>query len=157
MAFVSSSRILAIVLGVAALLAALPQGSQAPWSGGLASVLWAPMRPGTALLGWARDWIRTPADPYQGLPDELRTAREDRDRLQGELDAAQLRVGQLERAKEGQEGPGGRSGPGRRTCAAAGTGSGAFAAHGLCLECCQQQNGGVFCCRRRFLRLIGVG
>ena len=37
MAFVSSSRILAIVLGVAALLAALPQGSQAPWSGGLAS------------------------------------------------------------------------------------------------------------------------
>ena len=38
MAFVSSSRILAIVLGVAALLAALPQGSQAPWSGGLASL-----------------------------------------------------------------------------------------------------------------------
>ena len=97
MAFVSSSRILAIVLGVAAVLAALPQGSQASWSGGLATVLWAPMRPGTALLGWARDWIRTPADPYQGLPDELRTAREDRDRLQGELDAAQLRVGQLER------------------------------------------------------------
>jgi cell shape-determining protein MreC len=97
MPFVSSRRILVIALGGAALLSALPQSFQTPWSGTLATVLWAPLVPGASVLAWARDWVRAPAEPYQGLPEELRTAREDRDRLQGELDAAQLRVGQLER------------------------------------------------------------
>ena len=97
MPFVSSRRILVIALGGAALLSALPQSFQTPWSGTLAGVLWAPLVPGASVLAWARDWVRAPAEPYQGLPEELRTAREDRDRLQGELDAAQLRVGQLER------------------------------------------------------------
>jgi len=97
MPFVSSRRILVIALAGAALLSALPQSFQTPWSGTLAGVLWAPLVPGASVLAWARDWVRAPAEPYQGLPEELRTAREDRDRLQGELDAAQLRVGQLER------------------------------------------------------------
>ena len=97
MPFVSSRRILVIALAGAALLSALPQSFQTPWSGTLATVLWAPLVPGASVLAWARDWVRAPAEPYQGLPEELRTAREDRDRLQGELDAAQLRVGQLER------------------------------------------------------------
>jgi cell shape-determining protein MreC len=97
MPFVSSRRILVIALGGAALLSALPQSFQTPWSGTLATVLWAPLVPGASVLAWARDWVRAPAEPYQGLPEELRTAREDRDRLQGELDAAQLRGGQLER------------------------------------------------------------
>ena len=97
MPFVSSRRILVIALGGAALLSALPQSFQTPWSGTLAGVLWAPLAPGSSVLAWARDWVRAPAEPYQGLPEELRTAREDRDRLQGELDAVQLRVGQLER------------------------------------------------------------
>ena len=97
MPFVSSRRILVIALGGAALLSALPQSFQTPWSGTLATVLWAPLVPGASALAWARDWVRAPAEPYQGLPEELRAAREDRDQLQGELDAAQLRVGQLER------------------------------------------------------------
>jgi len=97
MPFVSSRRILVIALAGAALLSALPQSSQSPWSGILAGVLWAPLAPGASALAWVRDHIRTPSEPYQGLPEELRTAREDRDRLQGELDAAQIRVGQLER------------------------------------------------------------
>ena len=97
MPFVSSRRILVIALGGAALLSALPQSFQTPWSGTLAGVLWAPLVPGASVLAWARDWVRAPAEPYQGLPEELRAAREDRDQLQGELDAAQLRVGQLER------------------------------------------------------------
>ncbi len=97
MPFVSSRRILVIALGGAALLSALPQSFQTPWSGTLAGVLWAPLVPGASALSWARDRVRAPAEPYQGLPEELRAAREDRDQLQGELDAAQLRVGQLER------------------------------------------------------------
>jgi cell shape-determining protein MreC len=97
MPFVSSRRILVIALGGAALLSALPQSFQTPWSGTLAGVLWAPLVPGASVLAWARDWVRAPAEPYQGLPEELRAAREDRDRLQGELDATQMRVGQLER------------------------------------------------------------
>jgi cell shape-determining protein MreC len=96
MPFVSSRRILVIALGGAALLSALPQSFQTPWSGTLATVLWAPLVPGASVLAWARDWVRAPAEPYQGLPEELRTARESRDQLQGELDAVQLRVGQLE-------------------------------------------------------------
>jgi cell shape-determining protein MreC len=97
MPFVSSRRILVIALGGAALLSALPQSFQTPWSGTLAGVLWAPLVPGASVLAWARDWVRAPAEPYQGLPEELRAAREDRDRLQGELDATQMRVGELER------------------------------------------------------------
>lgn len=97
MPFVSSRRILVIALGGAALLSALPQSFQTPWSGTLATVLWAPLVPGASALAWARDRVRAPAEPYQGLPEELRTAREGRDQLQGELDAMQLRVGQLER------------------------------------------------------------
>ena len=97
MPFVSSRRILVIALGGAALLSALPQSFQTPWSGTLATVLWAPLVPGASVLAWARDRVRAPAEPYQGLPEELRTTREGRDQLQGELDAAQLRVGQLER------------------------------------------------------------
>ena len=97
MPFVSSRRILVIALAGAALLSALPQSFQTPWSGTLATVLWAPLVPGASVLAWARDWVRAPAEPYQGLPEELRTARESRDQLQGELDAMQLRVGQLER------------------------------------------------------------
>jgi len=96
MPFVSSRRILVIALGGAALLSALPQSFQTPWSGTLATVLWAPLVPGASVLAWARDWVRAPAEPYQGLPEELRTARESRDQLQGELDAVQLRMGQLE-------------------------------------------------------------
>ena len=96
MPFVSSRRILVIALAGAALLSALPQSFQTPWSGTLATVLWAPLVPGASVLAWARDWVRAPAEPYQGLPEELRTARESRDQLQGELDAMQLRVGQLE-------------------------------------------------------------
>jgi cell shape-determining protein MreC len=97
MPFVSSRRILVIALGGAALLSALPQSFQTPWSGTLAGVLWAPLVPGASVLAWARDWVRAPAEPYQGLPEELRAAREDRDRLQGELDATQMRVEELER------------------------------------------------------------
>jgi cell shape-determining protein MreC len=97
MPFVSSRRILVIALAGAALLSALPQSFQTPWSGTLATVLWAPLVPGASALAWVRDRIRAPAEPYQGLPEELRTTREGRDQLQGELDAAQLRVGQLER------------------------------------------------------------
>lgn len=93
----ASRRILAVVLCAAALLAVLPQSAQAPWSGGLASVLWAPLRPGTAALAWLRDRVRAPEDPYPNLPDELRAALEERDRLRGELDAADLRIGKLER------------------------------------------------------------
>ena len=96
MPFVSSRRILVIALAGAALLSALPQSFQTPWSGTLATVLWAPLVPGASALAWARDRVRAPAEPYQGLPEELRTARESRDELQGELDAVQLRVGQLE-------------------------------------------------------------
>jgi hypothetical protein len=95
MPFVSSRRILVIALGGAALLSALPQSFQTPWSGTLAGVLWAPLVPGASVLAWARDRVRAPAEPYQGLPEELRAAREDRDRLQGELDATQMRVEQL--------------------------------------------------------------
>jgi cell shape-determining protein MreC len=97
MPFVSSRRILVIALGGAALLSALPQSFQTPWSGTLATVLWAPLVPGASALAWVRDRVRAPAEPYQGLPEELRAAREDRDRLQGELDATQMRVGELER------------------------------------------------------------
>ena len=97
MPFVSSRRILVIALAGAALLSALPQSFQTSWSGTLATVLWAPLVPGASALAWVRDRIRAPAEPYQGLPEELRTTREGRDQLQGELDAAQLRVGQLER------------------------------------------------------------
>ena len=97
MPFLSSRRILLAALCVAGALAALPQSAQAPWSGGLATALWAPLRPATGALAWVRDRVRAPADPYPGLPEELRTALEQRDRLQGELDAAQLHVGQLER------------------------------------------------------------
>ena len=97
MPFVSSRRILVIALGGAALLSALPQSFQTPWSGTLAGVLWAPLVPGASVLAWARDWVRAPAEPYQGLPEELRTARESRDQLQGELDATQMRVWELER------------------------------------------------------------
>lgn len=94
---VSSRRILAVVLGVAAVLSALPQSAQAPWSSRLAAAVRAPLVPGVSALAWVRDRLRAPDDPYPNLPEELRAAREDRDRLRGELDAAQLRVGQLER------------------------------------------------------------
>jgi cell shape-determining protein MreC len=97
MPFVSSRRILVIALAGAALLSALPQSVQTPWSGTLATVLWAPLVPGASVLAWARDRIRAPTEPYQGLPEELRAAREGRDQLQGELDAVQLRAEQLER------------------------------------------------------------
>ena len=96
MPFVSSRRILVIALAGAALLSALPQSFQTPWSGALATVLWAPLVPGASALAWARDRVRAPAEPYQGLPEELRAAREGRDQLQGELDAVQLRAEQLE-------------------------------------------------------------
>ncbi len=94
---VSSRRILAVVLGGAAILAALPQSAQAPWSSGVAAAVRAPLAPAVGGLAWVRDRVRAPDDPYPNLPEELRAAREERDRLQGELDAAQLRVGQLER------------------------------------------------------------
>lgn len=93
----ASRRILAVVLCAAALLAVLPQSVQAPWSSSLASVLWGPLRPGTAALAWLRDRVRAPDEPYAGLPSELRDALEERDRLRGELDAAELRIGKLER------------------------------------------------------------
>ena len=96
MPFVSSRRILVIALAGAALLSALPQSFQTPWSGTLAAVLWAPLVPGASALAWVRDRIRAPSEPYQGLPEELRAAREGRDQLQGELDAVQLRAEQLE-------------------------------------------------------------
>ena len=94
---VSSRRILGAVLGIAAVLSALPQSAQAPWSAGLAAAVRAPLSPAVSGLAWVRDRVRAPDDPYPNLPEELRDAREDRDRLRGELDAAQLRVGQLER------------------------------------------------------------
>lgn len=97
MPFVSSRRILVIALAGAALLSALPQSSQSPWSGTLAAILWAPLVPGASALAWVRDRIRAPSEPYQGLPEDLRSAREDRDQLQGELDARQLRIEELER------------------------------------------------------------
>lgn len=93
----ASRRILAFVLCGAALLAVLPQSAQAPWSSGLASVLWAPLRPATVALAWLRDRVRAPDEPYPGLPEELRAALEERDRLRGELDAADLRISKLER------------------------------------------------------------
>ena len=93
----ASRRILAVALCGAALLAVLPQSAQAPWSSGLASVLWAPLRPAASALAWLRDRVRTPEEPYPGLPEELRAALEERDRLRGELDAADLRITKLER------------------------------------------------------------
>ena len=93
----ASRRTLAVVLCGAALLAVLPQSTQSPWSPGLASFLWAPLRPATAGLAWVRDRVRAPEEPYPGLPDELRAALEERDRLRGELDAADLRISKLER------------------------------------------------------------
>lgn len=94
---VASHRILAVALCGAALLAVLPQSVQAPWSSGLGSVLWAPLRPATSGLAWVRDRVRAPEEPYPGLPAELRAALEERDRLKGELDAADLRISKLER------------------------------------------------------------
>ena len=93
----ASRRILAVALCGAALLAVLPQSAQAPWSSGLASVLWAPLRPAASALAWLRDRVRAPEEPYPGLPEELRAALEERDRLRGELDAADLRITKLER------------------------------------------------------------
>jgi cell shape-determining protein MreC len=92
-----SRRILAACLGGAALLSAAPQQSQAPWSGWVAAAVRLPLEPAVRGLGTVRDWVRPPDRPYAGLPEELRAALGDRDRLQGELNAAQLRVQDLER------------------------------------------------------------
>ena len=92
-----SRRILAVVLGGAALLSAAPQSSQAPWSGWVAAAVRLPLEPAVRSLGVLRDIIRAPQRPYPGLPEELRDALSDRDRLQGELNAAELRVRDLER------------------------------------------------------------
>ncbi|NBP51823.1 MAG: hypothetical protein EBU70_11750, partial [Actinobacteria bacterium] len=92
-----SRRLLAVALGGAALLSALPQPAQARWSGTLAALVRAPLWPAVAGLTWVRDRIRAPSEPFQGLPEELRLAREESGRLRGELDAAELRVRELER------------------------------------------------------------
>ncbi len=92
-----SRRFLAVVLGGAALLSAVPQSSQAPWSGWAAAAVRLPLEPAVRALGVLRDVVRAPEKPYPGLPDELRRALSDRDRLQGELNAAELRVRDLER------------------------------------------------------------
>lgn len=97
MAFVSSRRLILAALGAAALLAALPQAAQSPWSPSVAAAVCLPLRPATAGVSWLRDRVSPPEEPYAGLPDELRTAREERDRLKGDLDAAGLRIGALER------------------------------------------------------------
>lgn len=80
----------------AVLLSALPQRSFTGWSGAVATAMWAPLWPVTALLAIVRDRVRAPDEPHPGLPGELRRSLEDRDRVQGELDAARLRVRQLE-------------------------------------------------------------
>jgi hypothetical protein len=92
-----SRRILAACLGGAALLSVVPQQSQAPWSGWASAAVRLPLEPAVRALGWVRDRIRTPERPYAGLPEELREALAQRDGLQGELNAANLRVRDLER------------------------------------------------------------
>lgn len=83
------------VLG-AALLAALPQSAQAPWSRAVAAVLWIPLWPITAPLSALRDAVRPPQVPYAALPEQLQEALEARDRVQGERDAALLRLREVE-------------------------------------------------------------
>lgn len=92
-----SRRLLPVALGAAALLSALPQSAQRPWSGGFAAVVRAPLWPAVAGLSWVRDRVRAPVQPYAGLPEELREAREEASRLRGELDAAELRAREVER------------------------------------------------------------
>lgn len=84
-------------LGAAAILAALPQSAQSSWSPAFAAVLCAPLRPVTGLAAWVRDRVSPPEEPYARLPEELRAALEERDRLRGELDATALRAAALER------------------------------------------------------------
>lgn len=97
MAFVTSRRLTLTALGAAALLAALPQSAQSSWSPAVASAVCLPLRPVAAAASWLRDRVSPPDEPYVGLPGELRTAREEQDRLKGDLDAAQLRITSLER------------------------------------------------------------
>ena len=96
MTLLSSRRLLAIALGGAVALSALPAAWQQPWSPQLAAMLWAPLRPGAQGLAWLGAWLRTPADPYPGRPEELRSALEARDRLQGDLDNERQRSAALE-------------------------------------------------------------
>lgn len=93
----ASRRLLPVALGAAVLLSALPQSAQRPWSGGLAATVRAPLWPAVAGLSWIRDRIRAPEQPYARLPEELRDAKEEANRLRGELDAAELRARELER------------------------------------------------------------
>jgi cell shape-determining protein MreC len=91
-----SHRLLSGAVAGAVLLSALPQRSFTGWSSGVATAMWAPLWPVTALLAVVRDRVRAPDEPHPGVPGALRESLEDRDRLQGELDAARLRVRQLE-------------------------------------------------------------
>jgi cell shape-determining protein MreC len=96
MRFPTSQRLLTGAVALAALCAALPERSQAAWSGAVSVALWAPLWPATALLSLARNAIRPSDPPYEGLPEALRDALSERDRLQGEFDAASLRLRQVE-------------------------------------------------------------
>jgi cell shape-determining protein MreC len=89
-------RLIAGAVLVASLLAALPQSAQAPWSRAMAGVLWIPLWPLTAPLSALRDAVRAPQAPYAGLPEELQEALAARDRVQGERDAALLRLREVE-------------------------------------------------------------
>jgi hypothetical protein len=91
-----SHRLLSGAVVGAVLLSALPQRSFVGWSGAVATAMWAPLWPITSLLAIVRDRVRAPDEPHPGLPGALRQSLEDRDRVQGELDAARLRVRQLE-------------------------------------------------------------
>ncbi|MFZ4466708.1 MAG: rod shape-determining protein MreC [Phycisphaerales bacterium] len=91
-----SHRLLSGAVVGAVLLSALPQRSFVGWSGAVATAMWAPLWPITSLLAIVRDRVRAPDEPHPGLPSALRQSLEDRDRVQGELDAARLRVRQLE-------------------------------------------------------------
>ena len=82
-----SHRLLSGAVVGAVLLSALPQRSFTGWSGAVATAMWAPLWPVTALLAVVRDRVRAPDEPHAGLPGALRQSLEDRDRVQGELDA----------------------------------------------------------------------
>jgi cell shape-determining protein MreC len=96
-AIVSQQRMLVAALAAATLLAFTPSSWMAPWSGEVAAVLTSPVRPMSRVLAWARDLLRSPYDPYEGLaPDAARLAQE-RDLLQGELDRERMRSATLEK------------------------------------------------------------
>lgn len=96
MALLTPRRLVAAALGAAALLAAMPAGWQRGWTPAVGALLWLPARPMAYGLSLVRVRLRAPDDPYPARPEELRTALESADRLQGELDAERLRADRLE-------------------------------------------------------------